>query len=241
MQRALVLIYGLLAYAVALATLAYLVGFVAGVGVPKTIDDGPEASLLRAIAVDLALIALFGVQHSVMARPGFKARLTRWVPRPAERPTYVALASAALIVLFLGWHPIGAMLWSVDAPLAAGALYAVAALGWLMVVSSTFLIDHFELFGLRQVAAHFRDRPMPRPEFVTPLLYRVVRHPLNLGFLLAFWATPTMTAGHALFAVAMTVYIVLAMRYEERDLIAAFGDAYRRYRQEVPQVIPFLK
>ncbi|TXL67122.1 methanethiol S-methyltransferase [Zeimonas arvi] len=240
---AIALIYGVVAYAIFLLTFLYAIGFVGDFIVPKTIDAGwpagaTGATLAEALIVDTLLLTVFAVQHSVMARPAFKRWWTRFVPAPIERSTYVLLASAALILLFAQWRPITQTVWSLPDGLAATALIVAHWLGWAIVFASTFMIDHLELFGLRQVLARLAGRPMPEPVFRTPLLYRHVRHPIYLGFLLAFWATPVMTAGHLLFAVATTGYILIGIRLEERDLVAHFGDAYRRYREQAGMLLP---
>jgi methanethiol S-methyltransferase len=231
-------LYGFISYTVFLFTFLYAIGFVGNLVVPKSIDSGMAAPIAEALIVNTLLLGLFAIQHSVMARPAFKRWWTRWVRRSVERSTYVLFASLALVLLFWQWRPITAPIWTVEHPFGAGILNIVFWLGWAMVLLSTFLIDHFELFGLRQVVARLRNRPLPPPVFKTPLFYGRVRHPLYLGFLLAFWATPTMTAGHLLFAVATTGYILIAIQLEERDLIALFGDQYRRYRQQVGMLIP---
>ena len=197
--------------------------------------------LAYAVAADLGLIALFGLQHSVMARQGFKAAWTRIVPPPLERSVYVLLASLVLILLFLFWHPIPAMVWSVANPIAVWGLWGLFWLGWLIVLVSTFLLSHFELFGLRQVWSHAGGREVPAPVFRTPLFYRRVRHPLYSGFILAFWATPQMSAGHLLLAAGMTLYILIAIRHEERDLVGLFGEDYESYRGRAGMLIPRLR
>jgi protein-S-isoprenylcysteine O-methyltransferase Ste14 len=246
MARATYLLYGLVAYAIFFTTFLYLVAFVGALpgapvtvdwrGSPLTVDPGP--GLPVAIAIDLALIALFGIQHSVMARPGFKAGWSRIVPGPIERSTYVLAASLVLILMFLLWRPIPETIWRVDNALGSAVLWALFALGWLTVLISTFLISHFELFGLSQVWGHARGtRPAP-PVFRQPFFYRHVRHPIYSGFLLAFWATPHMTAGHLLLAAGITVYILIAIRYEERDLVGLFGEDYEAYRERVGMLTP---
>ena len=238
-MRGIFLVIGVACYGIFFATFLYLIGFVGALPyVPRTVDLGPAASPLAAIVIDLALIALFGVQHSVMARPAFKRRWTRIVPPALERSVYVLLASVALMILFLGWRPLPALLWSVTSPVGAGALWAVFAAGWGIVLLSTFMIDHFELFGLKQVWSKVRAQRDGPPRFLTPLFYRIVRHPLYSGFILAFWATPVMTVGHLLLAGGMTVYILIAIGHEERDLIAVFGEEYRRYRARVGMLVP---
>ena len=239
MARAFTLLFGVLAYLVFFATFLYLVAFVGNCPIiPYAVDRGPEAAWPVAAAIDLALIALFGLQHSVMARQGFKKRWTRLVPWPVERSVYVLLASLCLIALFVLWRPIPASIWSVEAPWAVYALWALFGLGWLIVLVSTFLINHFELFGLRQVWAHGRGHEIPPPSFRTPFFYQRVRHPIYAGFILAFWATPVMTAGHLLLAAGMTVYILIAIRHEERDLVWLFGTQYQDYRRRAGMLIP---
>lgn len=230
--------YGVAVYGFFLATFLYAIAFVGNLPVPRTVDRGPSASLGEALAIDVLLLGLFAVQHSVMARPGFKRWWTQFVPQPVERTTYVLFASLALALLYWQWRPIPELLWSVANPLGAAVLQAVFWLGWALVLFSTFLINHFELFGLRQVYARLRGRTMPAPVFKVPMLYRNVRHPIYLGFLLAFWATPTMTMGHLLFAAATTGYIMIGIFLEERDLVDLFGDQYRRYREQVSMIIP---
>jgi methanethiol S-methyltransferase len=241
MPRLLALVYGAACYAVFLLTFLYAIGFVAGMGVPKHIDNGVSGPFGLALAVDLALLGLFAVQHSGMARPGFKRWWTRIVPAPVERSTYVLFSSLALIALFWFWRPLPQMVWNVEQEAARVALYGLSALGWLMVLTGTFMINHFDLFGLKQVwqysrgAGNYGEQP-----FVTRAFYRIVRHPLMLGFLVAFWATPTMTLGHLLFALATTGYILIAVKFlEERDLVAALGDDYRDYQRRVPMLLPW--
>jgi protein-S-isoprenylcysteine O-methyltransferase Ste14 len=243
-------VYGFVTYGVFLLVFLYMIGFVAdadfrvgGVDVVgKSIDRGGGDGALTVVAViiDVALLALFGVQHSVMARPAFKRWWTRVIPPSAERSTYVLVTNACLIVLVVAWRPITAEIWHVVAQPWRALLIAVGFVGWLMVLVSTFLIDHFDLFGLRQVVARLTGRRAVEHAFATPFLYRMVRHPIYTGFLIAFWAAPTMTLGHLIFAVGMTGYILLAVQFEERDLVRIFGDRYRDYRRRVPMLIPGL-
>jgi protein-S-isoprenylcysteine O-methyltransferase Ste14 len=242
MARILGTIYGIMVYLVFLGTFLYAIGFVENVLVPKSIDS-PEGGPVSAAAllVNAALLGIFAVQHSVMARPAFKHRWTRIVPKSVERSTFVLFASAALILLYWQWQPITSLVWTVTEPAPMQLLAGASWLGWAMVLVSTFLISHFELFGVVQVLARLRGRPLPEPKFRTPGLYRYVRHPIYLGFILAFWATPTMTVGHLVFAVATTGYILIGIWFEERDLVAQFGERYRRYRDQVGMLFPFKK
>lgn len=238
MKRYLTISYGAAAYLLFLAAFLYLVGFLGGIVVPRTVDHGIAAPIGPAILVNVALLAVFGVQHSVMARPGFKRWWTRFVPASIERSTYVWLSNAALLLLYWQWRTMPAVIWHVELAVGRLAVWVLFGLGWVMALTSTFLINHFDLFGLRQVYLAWREKPYTDIDFHTRLLYRLVRHPLMLGFLIAFWSAPTMTAGHLLFAVGMTTYILIAVYFEERDLVAALGDQYRDYRREVPMLLP---
>ncbi len=241
MSKAASLLFAVVAYAVFFATFLYLIAFVGNLPfVPSTVDRGPDATGAAAVVINLALIALFGVQHSVMARQGFKRAWTRIVPKQAERSVYVLAASAALIVLFLLWRPIPGIVWSVEG-MGANILWGLFALGWLIVLLSTFLINHFELFGLQQVWFHARGREATAPQLRQPMLYSLVRHPLYSGFFLAFWATPQMSYGHLLFALGMSSYMLVGVRHEERDLIGLFGKDYEDYRGRVGMFVPRLR
>ena len=231
--------YGLAAYLVFFFTFLYAIGFVTGLGVPKTIDTGTIVPLGEALVVNVLLMSLFALQHSVMARPQFKEWWTQFVPATVERSTYVLLASCALILLFWQWRPIPAVVWEVADPKLAMTIIGVSLVGWLLVLASTFMINHFELFGVHQVVNNLSGRPVVAPHFKTPALYKLVRHPIYLGFIIAFWAAPVMTVGHLLFAAVTTAYIFVGIALEERDLVKLFGDEYIRYRQRVSMLIPF--
>jgi protein-S-isoprenylcysteine O-methyltransferase Ste14 len=238
-MRSLFLGFALVAYAIFFATFLYLIGFVGDLaGLPMTVDRGPAAPLASALIINLALIALFGVQHSVMARQGFKQAWTRTVPKPVERSVYVLFASAALIILFSLWRPIEGVVWDVTNPLAQTILWVLFAAGWGIVLLSTFLINHFELFGLQQAWLHLRGREAAPHMFRQPLFYKWVRHPLYAGFFLAFWSTPHMSYGHLLLAAGMSIYMLIAISYEEKDLISYFGRDYEQYRSKVGMLIP---
>jgi protein-S-isoprenylcysteine O-methyltransferase Ste14 len=240
MKRTLVLLYGVVCYAVFFATFLYAIAFLGNFLIGNPIDAVPTLGTGQAIAVNIGLLAVFALQHSIMARPAFKRWWTRFVPVAAERSTYVLFSSLALILLFWLWQPIGAVIWQVESPLGKTLLYAGYASGWILLLVSTFLINHFDLFGLRQTWLYFRGRPYTEIAFRTPSLYKLVRHPLYVGWLLTFWCTPTMTAAHLLFALMTTAYILIAIQLEERDLIRAFPD-YASYRRKVPALIPFTK
>jgi protein-S-isoprenylcysteine O-methyltransferase Ste14 len=240
MRRTGVLVYGVVGYAVFFATFLYLVGFIGNLFVPKSIDSGTPGPLGTALLVNTLLLLGFGVQHSVMARPGFKAWLARSIPPPTERSTYVLASSLALIALFVFWQPIPQTVWEVTDPIGRGVLGGVFLAGVGLVLLSTFLIDHFDLFGLRQVVLHFRGISYQEKRFATPFLYRWIRHPLYVGWLVTFWATPVMSAGHFLLALVLTFYILVAIPFEERDLLAALGEPYRRWRARTPLFVPRL-
>ena len=233
--------YGTLSYLIFLGTFLYALGFVGNFGVPGALDGAAAGPLGVSLAVDAALLALFAVQHSVMARRWFKEWWTRFVPGPLERPTYVLFSSLALLLLFWQWRPLGGSVWSVESPAGRLALWALFAFGWGLVLVSTFLINHFDLFGLRQVWLYLLGRPYAPLRFGTPGPYRLVRHPLYVGWFFAFWMTPTMTLAHLLFSVATTAYILLAIQFEERDLAREHGEAYEEYRRSVPMLVPFTR
>ena len=241
MGRLIALLYGLAAYLVFFFAFLYAIGFVEGLWVPKTIDTGTVVPTTEALIVNLLLMSLFAVQHSVMARRQFKEWWTQYVPKSVERSTYVLFASLALLLLFWQWRPMPDVMWQVADPSTAMAITGLSFVGWLLVLTSTFLINHFELFGVHQVVNNLAGRSMSEPRFKAPVLYKVVRHPIYLGFIIAFSAAPVMTVGHALFAAVTTTYIFVGIWLEERDLIELFGDEYRRYKERVSMLVPWRK
>jgi methanethiol S-methyltransferase len=239
--RLIAFLYGLVAYALFLAAILYAIGFVGNLVVPKTIDSGDVVPVTEAMIVNLLLLAGFAIQHSVMARKHFKQLWTRFIPKSVERSTYVLLSSLALILLLWQWRPMSAVVWQIDNPQLAMVVVGLSHLGWLILFTSTFLVNHFELFGLHQVTNNLSGRPMSSPRFRMPLFYKVVRHPIYLGFIIAFWSAPTMTVGHLLFAAGTTAYIFIGILLEERDLTDLFGDEYRRYKSRVSMLLPWRK
>lgn len=239
-SRTMIFIYGVTSYLLTLGVFVYGMGFIAGIAVPTALDGAPSKPLGTALAIDIGLLGVFAVQHSGMARPGFKRWWTRIVPEAAERSTYVLLSSILMIILYACWQPIGGVIWSVNSEIGRNAVLALYLSGWLLLVYTTFLIDHFDLFGLKQVWRQFRGKRYIPPQFHTPSLYRLVRHPLYIGWLTIFWAAPVMTAAHLVFAVTTTVYILVAIRFEEKDLMDAFGDKYLNYRSQTGMLLPKL-
>jgi methanethiol S-methyltransferase len=240
-SRSIAFLYGAVAYFTFFGTILYAIGFVSGFIVPKTIDAGAASPTGTALAINLVLMSLFAVQHSVMARRPFKQWWTQYIPKSIERSTYVLFASLVLLLLFWQWRPMPAIVWHIEEPEVATVITGLSLLGWVIVFTSTFLINHFELFGLHQVANNLAGRDMPTPTFRTPLYYKFVRHPIYLGFIIAFWAAPTMTVGRLLFAAVTTAYIFVGIMLEERDLIDLFGDEYRGYKQRVSMLVPWRK
>lgn len=238
MRKLLAFSYGLICYLIFFVTFLYAIGFVGNLLVPKSIDSGASVSLAEALLVNALLLAVFALQHSVMARPGFKNWWTRYVPRPIERSTYVLFASLALILLYWQWRPMQSVVWSVENSIGRTLLWGLFAFGWVLVLLTTFLINHFELFGLRQVYLYLRGAEHKEVGFRTPLVYKLLRHPLMLGFIIAFWSTPLMTLGHLVFALGTTAYILIAIQIEERDLVRAIGVPYEEYQQEVSMIVP---
>jgi methanethiol S-methyltransferase len=240
MKRVAVFLYGVLSYALFFLTFLYAVGFIGNFYVPKSLDSAARVPFWQALLIDALLLAVFAVQHSVMARPAFKRVMTQLIPEAAERSTYVLFSSVALIALFAYWQPMGGVVWNVQSPALRAAVYLLYGFGFSLVFVSTLLINHFDLFGLRQVWLYLIKRPYTHLEFGTPLFYKYVRHPLYVGWFIAFWATPTMTGAHLLFAVLTSVYMLMAIRWEERDLVAIHGKKYENYRKEVPKLVPSL-
>ncbi|MDT5116584.1 MAG: methanethiol S-methyltransferase [Mycobacterium sp.] len=239
MSRYFAICYGAVAYLLFLVSFVYAIGFVGNIWVPRSVDHALSAPVGQAVLIDVLLLGVFAVQHSVMARPAFKSWWTRFVPPSIERSTYVVLASGALLLLYWQWRTLPDVVWDVNLPAARVALWALFWLGWATVFFSSFMVNHFDLFGLRQVYLAWRGKPYRDLDFRVRYLYRLVRHPLMLGFLVAFWSTPTMTAGHLLFTVATTGYILVAVQLEEHDLVASLGDQYCAYRREVPALLPW--
>jgi protein-S-isoprenylcysteine O-methyltransferase Ste14 len=238
MKRILVFVYGVTSYVIGLGIFLYLAGFLGNLFVPRSIDAAPFGPLWEALVVNTLLLGVFALQHSVMARPGFKEWWTRFVPAPAERSTYVLFSNLALALLFWQWRPMGGVVWDVQNAASRGILHGLYASGWLIVLGTTFLINHFDLFGLRQVWLYVCGKPYKPLGFKTPGPYKMVRHPLYVGWLTAFWATPTMTTAHLVFAIGMTLYIFIAIPFEERDLVKYHGAAYADYRRTVLTLIP---
>jgi methanethiol S-methyltransferase len=241
MDRALAFVYGVVCYLVFFVTFLYAIGFVGNLIVPKTIDSGEPVDFSQALLINVLLLALFAVQHSVMARPAFKRWWTRFVPQPVERSTYVLLASLILALIFWQWQPMPDVVWSIENIAGRYIFWTLYLLGWVTVLVGTFLINHFDLFGLRQVYLYQRGMPYTELGFRTPFLYKIVRHPIMLGFIIAFWATPHMTVGHLLFAAVTTAYILIAIQFEERDIVRIHGTAYEEYRKQVSMVLPIPK
>ena len=242
MSRLAVLFYGVLVYLLFLGTFLYAIGFLANSGVTRSVDrGGPDSTFGTALVVNVALLLLFGLQHTVMARPAFKAWWTRIIPEPVERSTYVLLSSILLILLFWQWRPLTDPVWTITSSAGAGVMWGLYALGWIVLLIATFIIDHFDLFGLRQVWLYYKGRPFEPPQFKTVLFYKLVRHPIMLGWLIIFWSTPQMTVGHLTFAIVTTVYILVAIQIEERDLKKLHGEDYSAYQRSVFMLLPIPK
>jgi len=241
MKKSIFLLYGIVSYVIFLATFCYAIGFVSTILVPKHIDSAPRISLGHALLVNAGLLSVFALQHSIMARPAFKRWWTKFVPEPIERSTYVLLSNLCLLLLFWKWEPIGGIIWTVESEAVQIALKSICLLGFGIVLVSTFLINHFDLFGLRQVWLYFTGKPYEHLQFRTPFFYKYVRHPLYLGFMIGFWATPVMTAAHLFFALMTTAYMIIAIQFEEKDLIDHFGPTYQNYKRTAPMLIPFSK
>jgi len=241
MGRYLIFLYGVVSYFVFFFTFLYAIGFVGNLFVPKSLDSEPPAPITQAILINIVLLSIFAIQHSVMARPAFKNWLTKFVPHAMERSTYVLLSSLALILIFWKWQSMEGMIWVAQDQITRNILWALFGLGWLIVLTSTFLINHFDLFGLRQVYLNLKNQEYSHIGFKTPFLYKFVRHPIMLGFIIAFWATPDMSSSHLLFAAVTTAYILIALQFEEHDLVKCYGDKYKEYRQQVSMIVPIRK
>jgi len=242
MKKVVILIYGALAYIIFLIAFLYAIGFVGNVIVPKSIDSGTETTLLSSIFINVVLLSVFALQHSIMARPAFKKWFTTIFSPATERSTYILLSSLALLLIYWQWQPITTIVWKTESTIAIYMLTGIYFSGWLIVLLSTFMINHFELFGLAQIFDNLKNKQTPNPKFQTNYLYKIVRHPIMLGFIIAFWATPTMTVGHLLFTIVTTIYILIAVKYlEEKDLRKFIGEKYETYQKEVPMIIPFTK
>lgn len=242
MKKSIILLYGILAYVVFLIAFLYAIGFVGNIIVPKSIDSGIETTLLSSIFINVILLSVFALQHSIMARPAFKKWFTTIFSPAMERSNYILLSSLALILIYWQWQPITTIVWETESEIAIYILTGIFFLGWLIVLLSTFMINHFELFGLAQIFDNLKNKQTPNPKFQTNYLYKIVRHPIMLGFIIAFWATPTMTVGHLLFTIVTTIYILIAVKYfEEKDLRKFIGEKYETYQKEVPMIIPFTK
>jgi protein-S-isoprenylcysteine O-methyltransferase Ste14 len=242
MKKSIILLYGILAYFVFLIAFVYAIGFVGNIIVPKSIDSGAETTLFSSIFINIVLLSVFALQHSIMARPAFKKWFTTVISPAMERSTYILLSSLALILIYWQWQPITTIVWETESEIAINILTGIFFLGWLIVLLSTFMINHFELFGLSQIFDNLKNKQTPNPKFQTNYLYKIVRHPIMLGFIIAFWATPTMTVGHLLFTLVTTLYILIAVKYlEEKDLRKYIGEEYKTYQKEVPMIVPFTK
>lgn len=242
MKKIVILIYGALAYIVFLVAFLYAIGFVGNIMVPKSIDSGTETSLFSSIFINVILLSIFALQHSIMARPVFKKWFLKIISPAMERSTYILLSSLALLLIYWQWQPISIIVWEVENEILIIVLMGIFFLGWVIVLLSTFMINHFELFGLAQIYDNLKNKQTPNPKFQTNYLYKIVRHPIMLGFIIAFWATPIMTVGHLLFTIVTTIYILIAVKYlEEKDLRKSIGEKYETYQEEVPMVIPFTK
>jgi protein-S-isoprenylcysteine O-methyltransferase Ste14 len=242
MKKTIIFIYGILSYFIFLIAFLYAIGFIGNIMVPKSIDSGAETTLFSSLLINVILLSVFALQHSIMARPTFKKWFTTIISPAIERSTYILLSSLSLLLIYWQWQPITTIVWKTESPIVTIVLTAIFFLGWLIVLLSTFMINHFELFGLAQIFDNLKNKQTPNPKFQTKYLYRIVRHPIMLGFLIAFWATPTMTVGHLLFTVVTTIYILIAVKYlEEKDLKKFIGEKYEAYQQEVPMIVPFTK